>query len=184
MRVSHLVIGGTLLVFCACTPAADQRQQPKQGQTADAKPAVPPEPGTPGGLPDDRTPLAEPKGAIDPKSAEAAGQVVQLYGGLIEQQRFAEGEKLWRDPTRARRVSEELRGYSEVHLQIGRPGDLEGAAGSIYVSVPTVLYGKRKDGNPFSRSGEMTLRRVNDVPGSTAEQRTWRIETAAWSEVR
>ena len=39
-------------------------------------------------LSDDREPLAEPKGPIDPKSPEAAGQVAQHYGALIEQGRW------------------------------------------------------------------------------------------------
>ena len=159
-----------------------QQQQPATLPASESGPAIPPAPGAPGGLPDDRTPLEEPKGHMDSKSAEAAGQVVQSYGALIEQRRWAEADKLWRDPARAKGVSDELRVYSEVHLQIGKPSGLEGAAGSIYVTVPTVLYGKRKDGRDFSRSGEMTLRRVNDVPGSTAEQRSWRIESVAWSE--
>ena len=62
-----------------------------------AAPLAPPAPGTPGGLPDDRTPLEEPKGPIDSKSAEAAGQVMQSYGALIEQRRFAEATRLWGD---------------------------------------------------------------------------------------
>lgn len=187
----------TLCAAVALLGACQQQAQPSQARNEvgeeqapttvpanESTPATPPAPGTPGGLPDDRTPLEEPKGPIDPKSAEAAGQVVQSYGALIEQKKFAEAEKMWRDPVRAKGVSNELRGYSEAHLQIGKPSDPEGAAGSIYVSVPTVLYGKRKDGTDFSRSGEMTLRRVNDVPGSTAEQRQWRIESAAWIEKR
>ena len=173
----------------ACAACSKPAQQPLANQESEAPapspgPVTPPAPGTPGGLPDDRTPLEEPSGAIDPKSAEAAGQVVQNYGALIEQKRFAEAEKLWGDSARARGVSDELRRYSEAHLQIGKPEQPEGAAGSIYVSVPTVLYGKRNDGSDFSRSGEMTLRRVNDVPGSTETQRRWRIESAAWLESR
>jgi len=139
-------------------------------------------PGEPGGLPDDRTPLEEPKGPIDPKGAEAAGQVVQSYGALIEQKRFAEAEKLWRDQARGRGVSDDLKRNREVHLQVGKPEVPEGAAGSIFVSVPVVLYGKRADGKDFSMSGEATLRRVNDVPGSTEAQRRWHIDSMAFLE--
>ena len=52
---------------------------------------------------------------------------------------------------------------------------MEGAAGSSYVTVPVVVYG-RAPGGAFSRSGSATLRRVNDVPGSTEVQRRWHIE--------
>ena len=189
MRLKGPLVVAAVIALCGCNQRAEQQQLPAQqpqAPTAPASetPAVPPEPGTPGGLPDDRTPLDEPNGAIDPKSTEAAGQVVQSYGALIEQQKFAEAEQLWGDAARARGVSGELRGYREVHLQVGKPSAPEGAAGSIYVTVPTVLYGKRKDGSAFSRSGDATLRRVNDVPGSTAAQRRWHIESVAWTEAR
>jgi hypothetical protein len=147
--------------------------QPVENTTA---PLIPPEPGTPGGLPDDKTPLEEPKGPIDPKSAEAAGQVMQHYGVLLEQGRFADARKLWGDSgLTEKQFADQFAKYSEVHAQVGKPGDTEGAAGSIYVTVPFQLYGRLKSGGQFSRSGTATLRRVNDVPGSTAAQRRWHI---------
>jgi hypothetical protein len=145
-------------------------------------PAPAPEPGTSGGLPDDRTPLPEPNGPIDPKSAEAAGQVVQHYGALIEQKRFADAEKLWGDAAVAAKTTAELKDDSELHLQIGKPTDMEGAAGSIYITVPIVLYGKLSSGAPLHRRGDAILRRVNDVPGSTEAQRRWHIERIDWKD--
>jgi hypothetical protein len=147
-----------------------------QAPPANTAQAAPPEPGTPGGLRDDRTPLREPQGTIDPKSAEAAGQVMQSYGALIEQKRFAEAERLWAGPVAGKTYSNGVRANPENHLQVGKPGDMEGAAGSSYVSVPIVLYGVDSTGKSFSRSGEAVLRRVNDVPGSTEAQRRWHIE--------
>ncbi|MES2135999.1 MAG: hypothetical protein V4502_02915 [Pseudomonadota bacterium] len=118
-------------------------------------------------------PLAEPKGPIDPKSVEAAGQVVQLYGGLIEQNRFADAAKLWGDSKAASEFARTLK--PDVHLEIGNLGETDGAAGSIYTTVPVVFYG---DG--YRRAAEIVLRRVNDVPGSTAAQRRWHIERIDW----
>jgi hypothetical protein len=174
-----------LVTLGSCGP----QQEPQQPvNNADApvipQPSAPPgvtnegvpQPGTPGGLPDDRTPLPEPKGPIDPKSAEAAGQVVQHYGALIEQGRWTESWKLWSNPDSAREFDRNWRDDSEVHMQIGKPGDTEGAAGSIYTTVPAVFYGKTKAGGSFSRKGDVILRRVNDVPGSTEAQRRWHIE--------
>ena len=150
------------------------------GVANDTRPATPPEPGTPGGLPDDRTPLPEPKGPIDPKSAEAAGQVVQHYGALIEEGRWTESWKLWSNADSAKQFDRNWRNDSEVHMQIGKPGDTEGAAGSIYTTVPVVFYGKTKAGGSFSRAADVILRRVNDVPGSTEAQRRWQIERIGW----
>lgn len=130
---------------------------------------------------DDRTPLNEPNGPIDPKSAEAAGQVVQSYGALIEQQRWAEANALWGNPQLATKFKADLAQLADVHLEIGNLGDPEGAAGSIYLTMPVIFYGDSNDGQPFRRSADVILRRVNDVPGSTETQRRWRIERIDWA---
>jgi hypothetical protein len=127
-------------------------------------------------LPDDRTPLEEPNGPIDPKSTAAAGQVVQSFGALIEQKRWSEAEALWGDAAAAARLTATLKGNRETHLEIGKPGDPDGAAGSIYVTVPVIFYGKNSTGGDVRKAGDVILRRVNDVPGSTEAQRRWHIE--------
>ncbi|RST30045.1 hypothetical protein HMF7854_03800 [Sphingomonas ginkgonis] len=145
---------------------------------APAAPAPPPpptpvEPGTPNGLPDDRTPLAEPKGPIDPRSAEAAGQLVQHYAALVESKRFADAATLF--PGQAQQTGlADVRSWSELHMQIGKPGETEGAPGSIYCTVPVQLYGTR-EGKTVRRRADVIVSRVNDVDGSTPAQRRWHI---------
>ena len=56
-------------------------------------------------------------------------------------------------------------------------GQMEGAAGSSYYTAPVSITATDQDGRPIGFDGEMVLRRVNDVPGSTAEQRRWHIES-------
>lgn len=124
--------------------------------------------------------LPEPKGPIDPKSVEAAGQVVQKYGALIEQGRWNEARGLWGNAASADAFARQLRADREVHLNIGNLGQPEGAAGSIYVTEPVTFYGKRADGKAFERKAVATLRRVNNVDGSTAAQRRWHIERIEW----
>lgn len=165
-----------LIAITACDRAREQAANDSAAVSNEAPAAVPPEPGTPGGLADDRTPLAEPKGPIDPKSVEAAGQVVQHYGALIERGRWTESWKLWSSADAARQFDRNWLNDSEVHMEIGKPASTEGAAGSIYTTVPVVFYGKTKAGGSFSRKADVILRRVNDVPGSTEAQRRWRIE--------
>ena len=185
----RFLCAGMLIALASCGPK-QQPQAPMRNSDEpmlpepSAPPAVantearaqPPEPGSAGGLPDDRAPLVEPKGPIDPKSAEAAGQVVQSYGALIEQKKWSEAEKLWGDAGAASKLTTEFKRDTEAHLQIGKPGDMDGAAGSSYVTVPVVLYGKHANGAGFQRKGDVILRRVNDVPGSTEAQRRWHIE--------
>lgn len=182
-RETAIWIGMVLLGGCNRTPERQPQtnvEQPANFAESPPQPPIPP----PGTGPDAKTPLSEPKGPIDPKSAEAAGQVVQHYGALIEQGRFAEARALWSDDARASAIELEVERLSEVHLEIGKPSDMEGAAGSAYVTVPGVFYGKLEEGEPFRRPAEILLRRVNDVPGSTAEQRRWHIERIDWKAAR
>ena len=167
-----------LLLLAACSRKAEQPPVPLNDTqpVRNEAPLNPPAPGEPGGLPDDRSPLAE--GKIDPKSAQGAGQVLQRYFALLEAGRHDEAERLWSDPGTPADFAARLAEYREVHANIGTPANSEGAAGSIYIDVPVQLYGRLADGKPFNASGTMTLRRVNDVPGSTAEQREWHIAKA------
>ena len=181
MRIAGAALAAAIVTISACNRAPDETvaNEPNVAAEADSTPTAT-EARSEGGLPDDRTPLPEPKGPIDPKSAEAAGQVVQSYGALIEQGRWNEAEKLWGTPAAARNFTAELKRESEVHLEIGKPGQTEGAAGSIYVTMPVVFYGKA-GAKDFRRPADIILRRVNDVPGSTEEQRRWHIERIDWA---
>ncbi len=176
-----------LAISAACS--ACQSQAPEQynddaveNALAPSNDAVPAPkaaaPGQPSGLPDDRNMVEE--GPIDPKSAQGAGQVLQSYAALLEQGRFAEARRLWSDGGEAsglteREFADSYAKYAEIHGEVGTPGEMEGAAGSSYVIIPFRLYGKLKTGRPYNSVGTVTLRRVNDVPGSTEEQRRWRI---------
>jgi hypothetical protein len=69
--------------------------------------------------------------------------------------------------------------YSHLKVTAGSAGDQEGAAGSIYISIPLTVSGEL-DGKHSTRSATAILRRVNDVPGSTEAQRHWHIERIDW----
>ena len=151
-------------------PAAPQETQ---------QPVEPVAPGEPGGLPDERTPVSE--ASFTPESAQGAANVLQTYYALIEAGKYEEAWKL-REPSAAgptaKEFAESFARYSEYHAQVGPPSEIAGAAGSLYVEVPVQTYGRTKEGKPFSSAGTVTLRRSNNVPGSTAEQRRWRIYTS------
>ena len=159
-----------VLLLAGCSQEA--APPPANEAPASEAPLTPPAPGEPGGLPDDRNLVIE--GPIDPKSPQGAGQVLQSYFALVEQGKLGEANQLWSEG--AERL--DLSRYREVHANIGAPGNIEGAAGSSYVDFPVQLYGRLKTGQEFNLRGTMTLRRVNDVPGSTEKQRRWRITNA------
>jgi hypothetical protein len=162
------------LALAACNQTASQQPSLNTAQPANAVSDAPPT-SRPATRPNARNSLAEPKGPIDPKSVEAAGQVVQQYGALIEQNRFDDAAKLWGDLKAGATFAKGLR--RPTHLEIGELGQTEGAAGSIYTTIPVVFYG-----DAFRRPADIILRRVNDVPGSTAGQRRWHIERIDWKD--
>ena len=151
-----------------------QHVAPAPGTGSDAKTPLAPVKPPPASLP-------EPKGPIDSKSAEAAGQVVQQYGALIEQGRWTASRDLWSSGEAAKAFERNFRTYADVHIEIGELGETEGAAGSIYVTEPVTFYGKKNGGGDYRRAAIVTLRRVNDVPGSTEAQRRWHIERIEWA---
>jgi len=176
-------IAATVMALAACNQEGRQQPTSNAAQPVNTAPvgALPPIPPPVTG-PDAKMPLAVPRGAIDPRSVEAAGQVVQNYGALIEQHRAKEAQALWGNSDSASEFSVQLKRYPHVHLEIGNPGDMEGAAGSSYVTVPVTFYGKDQNGADFRRPADVILRRVNNVPGSTSAQRRWHIERIEWKD--
>lgn len=164
MRVAA---AAALLALTACSPKP--AANPPAAKAEAAAPIEAPTPGAPGGLPDDRTPLEET--AKDPKGAQGAATALETWFALREAGKRAEAADLRTDPT-----VDELAGYREVRGQVGRPGPMEGAAGSSFVEIPVSVYGRRANGSSFARSGKAVMRRVNDVPGATTAQLSWRVD--------
>jgi len=187
MNWKLMLVGGGALFAFACGPKGPEQaannvvEPPASAANAVANEAVP-EASAPAAneVAPPRTSLPEPKGPIDPKSVEAAGQVVQHYGALIEQGRWTASRAYWGDAAAAQAFERNFRTYADVHLEIGDLGEAEGAAGSIYVTEPVTFYGKKNGGGDYRRKAEVTLRRVNDVDGSTEAQRRWHIERIEW----
>ena len=137
-------------------------------------------PGDPGGLPDDRTPVSE--APFTPDSAQGAGNVLQTYYALMADKKYGEAWNLWAagSETRQQSAADFARSYdafATYNANIGAPGKLEGAAGSVFVKVPVQVYARRRDGMSVNLVGSATLRRSNGVPGATKEQLAWRIQS-------
>ena len=106
------------------------------------------------------------------KSPQAAAAVLRRYFALITAGSDAEAARLWGDSDRAAAFAADLRKLGDFRPSIAAPGRVEGAAGSLYVDIAFQLL----RGGRSLADGTAVLRRVNDVPGSTAEQRRWHIE--------
>ncbi|WP_390548914.1 hypothetical protein [Qipengyuania sp. MTN3-11] len=73
-------------------------------------------------------------------------------------------------------------GLSDITVAVPG-GRMEGAAGSSYYTSEATITGTDADGRPVRIEGPIVLRRVNDVPGSTVDQRRWHIQSVdlAWT---
>ncbi len=149
---------------------------------ASPAPVAPPEPGAPGGLPKGGV-VSEDKAT--PDSAQAAANVVQAYYALLEAGKYHDARLLWEDDGHASGTSEaafaaSFARYGEYHAQIGAPGAIDAGAGQRYVSVPVRIDARLKtDAAPYHAGGDVTLHRVGDVDGATAEQKAWHIRGIA-----
>jgi hypothetical protein len=119
----------------------------------------------------------KPAPTVDPKSTAAAEDLVRGLVRLINSGRLNDAYMLFGSnaPSRAE-FDRQLAGFT--HVTQGAAGDQEGAAGSIYVSIPLTFTGAHSQ-----RRANVILRRVNDVPGSTEAQRHWHIERLDWDQL-
>ena len=69
-------------------------------------------------------------------------------------------------------------------VDIGTPRDGEGAAGSVYITVPVDVRATLRSGAQQHFAGSYVLRRINNVPGSSAEDRRWHLHSASLKPVR
>jgi len=110
-----------------------------------------------------------------PPEGTAAAAVARTYFSLLGQRRYRAALRLRRNDMRLAAFVQAFRRYRDYRGAVGRPGTVEGAAGSLYVEVPVRVFGRLRGGGRFSERGSVTLRRVNDVDGSSAEARRWHI---------
>lgn len=143
-------------------------------------PLTPAEPGRPGALPDDKTPVSE--APFTPDSAQGAANVVQTYYALIEEGKYRQAWDLWGDKGGASGLSADafaasFAKYSEYHANVGAPGRIDAGAGQRYVTVPVQAYARLKDGTAAYWIGSAVLHRTADIDGATAEDKAWRIKS-------
>jgi len=103
--------------------------------------------------------------------AQAAAGVVKTYYLLLESGRTEAAAKL-----RGDLVREDQRSLQTLNADVGAPGPVQGAAGSLQVEVPVVLYGRLAGGTEYRRSGKVTLRRMNDAPDAAPADGAWKID--------
>lgn len=113
--------------------------------------------------------------------AAAATRVIEQYYEAINVRDYPRAWSLWSDSGRAsgQTLPEFAAGFAEtsqVRVDVGAPGRIEGAAGSRFIALPVTIHAVEVAGSR-SFAGTYTLRR-SVVDGATQEQRSWRIHSA------
>ncbi|WP_343528107.1 hypothetical protein [Sphingomonas sp.] len=120
--------------------------------------------------------------SVDPKSDAAAANVIRRYYSAINAHDYATAWIQWGDDGRpGQRFVDFQKGFARTRatsVTIGTMPPSEGAAGSIYATVPVTVDAQLDDGRRQRFVGQYVVRRVNDVPGASADQLRWHIGSA------
>ena len=116
------------------------------------------------------TPVPPPSESRDPRI------VLVAWAKAVSLKHWDEAYLYWGD--HGAKSGMNLAGFKATWGTLGEPqleireGRSEGAAGSLFYTAPvTLVDGTRRV------EGEVTLRKVNDIPGATPEQLRWHIES-------
>ena len=127
------------------------------------------------------TPTAIALTTLDPELLESRDckTVLSFYADALHAGLYKEAARVWGKDWAVSTATLERRYSAEqpVSLELGEIS-VEGGAGSLYCEVAAVL---KTNGNQ-ARTGKIALRRVNDVPGATAEQLRWHITDSTFAE--
>lgn len=141
---------------------------------------VPAAPAAPAPEPAAAPPVARPAdgAAIGADPAD----VIRAYYAAIDARDFRRAYGLWARGGEAsgKRYDEFVAGFAQTAsaaVEIGDPGQVEGAAGSRYIEIPVVVRAFTTDGSAQRFVGSYTLRRTV-VDGATPAQQRWQLYSA------
>ena len=119
---------------------------------------------------------------VDPKSSQAAADVVRRYYAALDARDFGTAWTQWGDDGKPGQTLKAFEGgfahTRATRVTIGTLGPSEGGAGSIYQTVPVTVEATLDDGTAQRFTGTYTVRRINDVDGASASQLRWHIDFA------
>jgi hypothetical protein len=119
--------------------------------------------------------------------AEDAVQLIRNYYRWINQKKYQGAFNIWEkseDGNAANGQSFEkfVGGFSDtasVSVEIGAPGEIEGAAGSNYIQIPVIISATSTDGSQQKFAGTYTMRSSN-----MADDKSWYINSARVRKVQ
>lgn len=152
-----------------------------EGQPGDPAPP-PPEPlSTDNALDNDGQPDLTPA-PLNPeleRTETGARNVLLSFARAIELREFDQAWAMLDEADQAKWSKEEWRKlFADLgEITVAVPGGrMEGAAGSSYYTSQATITARDRDGRPVAYEGPIVLKRVNDVPGASAESLRWHID--------
>ena len=119
---------------------------------------------------------------VDPTSGQAAADVVRRYYSAINARDYATAWTQWGDDGRP---GQTFKGFEQgfaktraTRVTIGTLPPAEGAAGSVYQTVPVTVEATTDAGARQRFAGSYVVRRVNGVDGASAAQLRWHLDSA------
>ena len=104
----------------------------------------------------------EPACGPAPRSGAAAKAAIERYYSAINARDFPTAWQAWRPNGAPKQTYEQfVRGFAQTrraNVTVGTPGPLEGAAGSIYITVPVTIDAQVANGRRQRFVGNYTLR--------------------------
>lgn len=121
-------------------------------------------------------------GCTSPKGMEAAAAVVERYYSALNAHDYDTAWQQWGDNGPPNQTRDGFEGgfahTRSTRVTIGTLQPGEGAAGSIYQTVPVTVEATLDDGSRQRFSGDYVVRRVNDVDGASPDQLRWHLGSA------
>jgi hypothetical protein len=114
-------------------------------------------------------------------TAEDAVQLIRNYYRWINQKKYQGAFNIWEKREDGYAVNGQsfekfAGGFSDtasVSVEIGAPGEIEGAAGSNYIQIPVVISATSTDGSQQKFAGSYMMRSSN-----MADDKSWYINSA------
>lgn len=115
-------------------------------------------------------------------SQQSPTAVLQQYFQAIGAGHFDAAYALWRSqsnqaPDSAADLKTQYDGIASIHMKVTGDTHTEGAAGTVYATVPLAITEHTSDGNDKSLTGKCVLARSNNVPGSAEKARRWHLHS-------
>lgn len=135
------------------------------------------------------SPASPTQSSANTEPGQQAIQVIRDYYSAIARQDYKQAYSVWDGNGAASKQSfdqfkQGFANTTSVAVEVGKPGRPDPGAGSTYIQIPVTITAIATDGTPQRFQGSYVLRRVNDVPGSTPEQRKWHLYSARITQVK